>query len=63
MTSDLESEILALRSKKLTPKQIARKLGLKASQVNSVIKTSAEQTAITRAGVNEKRSGKKEKGC
>ena len=49
MTSDLESEILALRSKKLTPKQIARKLGLKASQVNSVIKASAEQTAITRA--------------
>ena len=38
MTSDLESEMLALREKGLTPKQIARKLGLKVSQVNSVIK-------------------------
>ncbi len=53
MTSDLESEILALRSKRLTPKQIARKLGLKVSSVNSVIKASAEQTAITRAETGE----------
>ncbi len=53
MTSDLESEILALRDKKLTPKQIARKLGLKVSQVNSVIKASAEKTAIARAETGE----------
>ncbi|MBE9044910.1 DNA-binding response regulator [Pleurocapsales cyanobacterium LEGE 10410] len=53
MTSALESEILALRDKRLTPKQIARKLGLKVSQVNSVIKTSAEKTAITRAETGE----------
>ena len=53
MTSDLESEILALRDKRLTPKQIARKLGLKVSQVNSVIKASAEQTAIARAETGE----------
>ena len=53
MTSDLESEILALRSKGLTSKQIARKLGLKTSQINSVIKTNAEQTAITRGKSGE----------
>ncbi len=53
MTSDLESEILALRSKGLTSKQIARKLGLKTSQINSVIKTNAEQTAIARAKSGE----------
>ncbi len=43
MTSDFESEILALRSKRLTPKQIARNLGLKVSQVNSVIKANAKK--------------------
>ena len=53
MTSEIESEILALRSKRLTPKQIARKLGLKVSQVNSVIKASAEETAIARAETGE----------
>ena len=53
MTSDWESEILALRSKGLTSKQIARKLGLKTSQINSVIKTNAEQTAITRGKSGE----------
>ena len=53
MTSDLDSEILGLRSKGLTSKQIARKLGLKASQVNSVIKTNAEQTAIARGKSGE----------
>jgi hypothetical protein len=53
MTLELESEILALRNKRLTPKQIARKLGLKVSQVNSVIKASAEQTAIARAETGE----------
>ena len=53
MTSGLESEILALRSKGLTSKQIARKLGLKASQVNLTIKTNAEQTAIARAKFGE----------
>jgi len=53
MTSDIESEIIALRSKRLTPKEIARKLGLKVSQVNSVIKTSAQKTAIARAETGE----------
>ena len=53
MTSDFESEILALRSKRLTPKQIARNLGLKVSQVNSVIKANAKKTAIDRAETGE----------
>ncbi len=53
MTSELESEILALRDKRLTSKQIARKLGLKVSEVNSVIKTNAEQIVITRAETRE----------
>ena len=53
MTSDLESEILTLRSKGLTSKQIARKLELKASQVNSVIKANAQKTAIARAESGE----------
>jgi hypothetical protein len=37
----------------LTSKQIARKLGLKVAQVNSVIKASAEQTAIARGKTGE----------
>ncbi len=53
MTSDLESEILALRSKKLTSKQIARKLALKISQVNSAIKASAQKDALAKADSNE----------
>ncbi|MDJ0647063.1 MAG: DNA-binding response regulator [Xenococcaceae cyanobacterium MO_188.B19] len=53
MTSDIESEILALRDKRLTSKQIARKLGLKVSQVNSVIKASAKEIALARAETGE----------
>ena len=51
MTSESESEILALRSKRLTAKQIARKLGLKVSQVNAVIKANA--TAQTAKAIAE----------
>ncbi|ELS02905.1 hypothetical protein Xen7305DRAFT_00026230 [Xenococcus sp. PCC 7305] len=53
MTPESESEILALRTKGLTSKQIARKLGLKASQVNSVIKQNAEQIAIAKGKSGE----------
>ena len=53
MTPEAESEILELRAKGLTSKQIARKLGLKASQVNSVIKTNAEKTAIAKGKSGE----------
>ncbi len=53
MTDELESEIIALRSKQLTPKQIARKLGLKVAQVSRVIKASAQETARARAETGE----------
>ncbi len=48
MTDEFESEIMALRSKQLTPKQIARKLGLKVAQVSKVIKAKAQETAKAR---------------
>ena len=48
MSAEIESEIRALRSKQLTPKQIARKLGLKVAQVSKVIKASAQETAKAR---------------
>ena len=53
MTLQLESEILLLREKGLTPKEIARKLSLKPSQVNTIIKSSATQTAIAKAESGE----------
>lgn len=53
MTSQSESEILLLREKGLTPKEIARKLSLKPSQVNTIIKSSATQTAIAKAESGE----------
>ena len=53
MTSQPESEILLLREKGLTPKEIARKLSLKPSQVNTIIKSSATQTAIAKAESGE----------
>ena len=38
MTDEFESEIMALRSKRLTPKQIARKLGTnKPVQIETVL--------------------------
>ncbi len=48
MSSELESEIMALRSKQLTPKQIARKLGVKVGQVSKVLKASAQEKARAR---------------
>ena len=53
MTSQPESEILLLREKGLTPKEIARKLSLKPSQVNTIIKSSATQTAIAKVESGE----------
>ena len=53
MSAEIESEIMALRSKRLTPKQIARKLGLKVGQVSKVIKASAQETARARAETGE----------
>lgn len=46
MQPEQEQEILNLRDRQLTPKQIARKLGLKASEVTTFLKSQAEQAAI-----------------
>ncbi|WP_254567601.1 DNA-binding response regulator [Oscillatoria sp. HE19RPO] len=48
MDSEQTQEILSLREKKLTPKQIARKMGLKVSDVTRFLKEQAEQAAIAR---------------
>ncbi|MCT7960047.1 DNA-binding response regulator [Laspinema sp. D1] len=48
MDSEQTQEILRLREKKLTPKQIARKMGLKISDVTVFLKEQAEQMAIAR---------------
>ncbi|MGL5193234.1 MAG: hypothetical protein ACRC8Y_06480 [Chroococcales cyanobacterium] len=48
MDSEQTQEILSLREKKLTPKQIARKMGLKVSEVAGFLKEQAEQVAIAR---------------
>ena len=41
LSSEQQTEILALREKKLTPKQIARKLGCKVSEVSQFLKNTA----------------------
>ena len=46
MNPEQQQEILNLRSLNLTPKQIARKLGLRVAEVTAFIKAQAEQSAI-----------------
>ncbi|MEM9162535.1 MAG: DNA-binding response regulator, partial [Cyanobacteria bacterium P01_F01_bin.4] len=41
-TPEQVQEILALRDRKVAPKQIARKLGLRPAEVSSIIRTQAE---------------------
>jgi hypothetical protein len=53
MQPEQEQEILNLRDRQLTPKQIARKLGLKASEVTTFLRTQAEQTALASAEKGE----------
>ncbi|MCC3420435.1 MAG: DNA-binding response regulator [Microcoleus sp. PH2017_01_SCD_O_A] len=53
MQPEQEQEILNLRDRQLTPKQIARKLGLKASEVSSFLISQAEQTALASAEKGE----------
>lgn len=53
MTPEQQQEITNLRALNLTPKQIARKLGLKVSEVSAVIKGQAEQVALARAAAGE----------
>lgn len=48
-----QQEILNLRALNLTPKQIARKLGIKVSEVNAVIKNQVEQTISERLASGE----------
>jgi hypothetical protein len=53
MNPEHQQAILSLREKQLTPKQIARKLGLKVSEVSGFLKEQAEQVAIARAESGE----------
>jgi len=46
MAATQQQEIMDLRALNLTPKQIARKLGIKTAEVNAVIQNQAQQTAI-----------------
>lgn len=48
MNSEQTQEILRLREKKLKPKEIARKMGLKVSEVSAFLREQAEQVAIAR---------------
>ncbi|WP_341532019.1 DNA-binding response regulator (plasmid) [Nostoc sp. UHCC 0302] len=43
-----QQEIMDLRALNLTPKQIARKLGIKVSEVNAAIQNQAQQTTLDR---------------
>jgi CHAT domain-containing protein/predicted transcriptional regulator len=53
MQPEQEQEILNLRDRKLTPKQIARKLGLRASEVSTFLRYQAEKTALASAKKGE----------
>ncbi|MBP0000233.1 MAG: DNA-binding response regulator [Cyanobacteria bacterium SID2] len=53
MNSDITREILELRERKLTPKQIARKLEMKPSEVTAILKNSAVQIHKERAASGE----------
>jgi len=48
MAATEQEEIIILRALNLTPKQIARKLGIKVSSVNAAIQNQAEQTTLER---------------
>ncbi len=53
MTPEQEQEILKLRALNVTPKQIARKLGLKGAEVTAFIKDQAQEAAIVRENTGE----------
>ncbi|WP_414544923.1 DNA-binding response regulator [Nostoc sp. CCY0012] len=53
MSGTQEQEIRDLRALNLTPKQIARKLGIKVSQVNAAIQNQAQQTTLDRLASGE----------
>jgi hypothetical protein len=53
MTATQLQEIMDLRALNLTPKQIARKLGIKVSSVNTVIQNQAQQATLDRLADGE----------
>lgn len=53
MTPEQHQEVINLRARNLTPKQIARKLGLKVAEVTAIVKGQAQETALTRAAAGE----------
>lgn len=53
MTPEQQQEILKLRALNVTPKQIARKLGLKAVEVTAFIKEQAQEAALAKAQAGE----------
>lgn len=53
ITATQQQEILNLRALNLTPKQIARKLGIKVSEVNAVIQNQVEQTILDKLAKGE----------
>ena len=48
MTPEQTQEVLALRVQNLTPKEIARKLGLRPAEVTAIIRSQSEQSAQDR---------------
>jgi len=48
MSSDYQQDILRLRDRKLSPKQIARQLGLRPSEVSAILQAQAEQVTQER---------------
>jgi hypothetical protein len=53
MTTTQQQEIIDLRALNLTPKQIARKLGIKVSSVNAAIQNQAQQATLDRLASGE----------
>ncbi|BDA76181.1 hypothetical protein CAL7716_103470 (plasmid) [Calothrix sp. PCC 7716] len=53
VTEQQQQEIVKLRELHLTPKQIARKIGLKVSDVNTAIQLRAEETVLIRKATGE----------
>lgn len=53
VTAQQQQEIVELRELHLTPKQIARKLGLKVSDVNTAIQLRAEEAVLNRKATGE----------
>jgi hypothetical protein len=53
MTATQQQEIMDLRALNLTPKQIARKIGIKVSEVNTVIQAQTQQKTLDRIAKGE----------